>query len=422
MCGLFGVARTAANKNSVESAQRSAIILKALGINSEERGTHSSGLAFIDSNISYSQREADANLAKSKEISFNNTYIYKNSVRFSKLELPSSASEKMLNSNILLGHTRYATQGSASVLSNASPLIAGDLIGTHNGDVSKSSIPLSNEIKKNAKGQTDSELLYLALNSVKDSRKEMTAVLRKAIGRLALVFVDRANPTKLYIARGALSPISYAWTQDGDFAYASNPDWFRRIEKETKGAIRFDNITLLPEGRLITIDTTTATIVDTRKFTPSCRDSDLYLLRTSVYKKFIISDRDAFEGISRRKIYATTIKKEWAEPVVVKGYEEEVIDADLYYDDPSLPPPLFSMGEETVELESPELDLDNIEKLCYAMDDFDEKTYTSMISAETEEDALKVYKKLYRDISKLYEKGLTRRGFKLEDVLNPNYL
>lgn len=421
MCGLFGVARIAANRDSIESAQRSAIILKALGINSEERGTHSSGVAFIDSNISYIERVADANLVKSKEISFNNTYIYKDSVKFSKLELPSAASEKMLNANIILGHTRYATQGSATVLSNASPLIAGDLIGTHNGDVLKSSINLPAEVKKTANGQTDSELLYIALNSVKNSRKEMTAVLRKAIGRLALVFVDRENPNKLYIVRGALSPISYAWTQDGDFVYASNPDWFRRIQKETKGAIQFDNITLLPEGRLITVDTTTGTIVDTRKFTPGCRDSDLYLLRTSVYKKFIISDRDAFEGISRRKIYATTIKKEWAEPVVVKGYEEEIIDADLYYDDPSLPPPLFSMEGES-EIEAPELDLDNIEKLCYAMDDFDEKAYTRMISAETEEDALKVYKRLYRDVAKLYEKGLTRSGFKLEEVLNPNFI
>jgi glutamine---fructose-6-phosphate transaminase (isomerizing) len=421
MCGLFGVARTTSNKNSIESAQRSAIIVKALGINSEERGTHSSGLAFVDSNISFLQRAADANLAKSKEISFNNTYIYKDSVKFSKLELPSSASEKMLNANIILGHTRYATQGSAAVLSNASPLIAGDLIGTHNGDILKSSINLSAEAKKTANGQTDSELLYIAINAVKDSRKEMTAILRKAIGRLALVFVDRENPTKLYLVRGALSPISYAWTQDGDFVYASNPDWFRRIEKETKGAIRFENITLLPEGRLITVDTTTGVIVDVRKFTPGCRDSDLYLLRTSVYKKFIISDRDAFESISRRKVYATTIKKEWAEPVVVKGYEEEIVDADLYYDDPSLPPPLFSMAEES-EIEAPELDLDNIEKLCYAMDDFDEKAYTRMISAETEEDALKVYKRLYRDVAKLYEKGLTRNGFKLEEVLNPNYI
>lgn len=417
MCGLFGLVRVAGNVENKEAAQRGAIIVKALGINSEERGTHSSGLAFIDSSIKYNKRNTDFSTLNSKEILLNNVYIFKNTVKFSNLELPSIGSEKLLSSDIIIGHTRYATQGSASSLINASPLVAGDLIGTHNGDILKSSVAAADNTQKTqAKGQTDSELIYLALNSAKGSRKEMTDVLRKAVGRVGLAFADRSTPNKFYIARGALSPISYAWTQDGDFVYASNPEWFRKIEKETKGAIKFENITLLPEGRLITIDVPSGSITNVRKFTPSCRDSDLYLLRTSVYKKFDLSDRESFEKISRRKIYATTLKKGWAEPVVVKGYEEPVSDATLYYDDPSLPPPLFSVEE---EFEYEELDLENIEKLCYAMDEFDERTYTKIISAETEEEGFLVYKKLYEEVAKLYDKGLTRSGFKISEVMSP---
>jgi asparagine synthetase B (glutamine-hydrolysing) len=417
MCGLFGIARKDSNLTNVDAMRRGAILVRALGVNSEERGVHSSGLAMVTSSIPFQNRAITKETANSKESSFNNTYIYKDSVKFSKLEMPQLGSERILTSNIVLGHSRYATQGAASSLKNASPMLAGNLVGTHNGDVSKASIELTKEDKKLAIGETDTEQLFIALSLASGSRKEMTAVLRKAIGRIALAFVDRKNPERLYLVRGALSPISYAWTNDGDFVYASNPDWFRRIQKETKGDISFSNITLVPEGRLISVNTITGEVEDVRKFTPSCRDSDLYIIRSGVYKKFNTSDRDAFETLSRRKIYATTIKKEWAEPLVVEGYVEEPISSADLWQDPSLPPPLFEF--ETDIVEDWELDLDSIEKLCYAMDDFDEKAYTKIIGAETEEDGLRLYTRLYRDMAKMYEKGLTRKGFRIDDVFNP---
>jgi len=417
MCGLFGIARSESSLKDIDAMRRGAILLRAMGVNSEERGVHSSGLAMVSESIPFKATPVTKEIVNSKEASFNNTYIYKDSTKFSKLEIPQTGSEKILSANIVLGHSRYATQGAATSLKNASPMIAGNLVGTHNGDVLKSSIALSKEEKKLTLGETDTEQLLLALSLASGSRKEMTAVLRAAIGRIALAFVDRKNPERLYLVRGALSPISYAWTNDGDFVYASNPDWFRRIQKETKGEISFSNITLVPEGRLISVNTSTGEIEDVRKFTPSCRDSDLYIIRSGVYKKFNTSDRDAFETLSRRKIFATTIKKAWAEPLVVEGYVEETISAADQWDDPTLPPPLFDF--ETEDIEEWELDLESIEKLCYAMDDFDEKAYTRIISAETEEEGFKLYTRLYRDMAKMYEKGLTREGFKMEDVFNP---
>jgi hypothetical protein len=415
MCGLFGLVRTPSSKSDADAARRGAIIVRALGINSEERGVHSSGLAFISNDIEYAPIIVNKTIVNSKEIPLNNVHIIKAPGRFANLNINETNSEKMVDSNIIIGHTRYATQGAISAMENASPMIAGSLIGTHNGDVLKSTVLGHKDLTKLALGATDSEILLLALNAAYGDRKEMTDILRKSIGRVGLAFIDRSNTDRLYLVRGALSPISYAWTQDGDFVYASNPDWFRRIERETKGNISFTDITLLPEGRLVTVDTRTGQIENVRKFTPSCRDSDLQLIRSAVYKKFVISDRNGFESIARRKIYATTITKTWAEPVVVLGYQEP--EYDNIIDDPTLPPPLFDMDENPIEDWA--LDLDSIEKLCFAMDDFDELAYTDILQAESEEEGWLLYTTLYGEIEELHNKGLTRSEFTFEGLVKP---
>lgn len=415
MCGLFGIVRNPDSLNDIDAMRRGAITVRALGVNSEERGIHSSGLAMIDSGLPFSDSTSNIVASSMKEVALGNTYIVKAPGKFSSLPISETASDKLVNSNVVIGHTRYATQGNSTQLTNASPLLAGTLVGTHNGDVLKSSIVGEKELKKLALGATDSELLYLALTLAKNSRKDMVSVLRKAIGRIALVFIDRTNPDRLLIARGALSPVSYAWTSDGDFVYASNPDWFRRIEKETKGAISFRDITLLPEGRLISIDTRTAEIADSRKFTPSCRDTDLYLIRSGVYKKFTLEDRTAFQTLDRHKVYATTIKETWAEPLVVEGYKEP---SEYDFDDsPDMPPPLFELEGELEDIEW--VDEESLEMLCSAVDGFEEKTYTHVLSADSEEEAQERYAKLYFEILTLWEKGMTHPDFDMNQVSKP---
>jgi glutamine---fructose-6-phosphate transaminase (isomerizing) len=415
MCGLFGIVRNPDSLNDIEAMRRGAITIRALGVNSEERGVHSSGLAMVDRGLPFSSHTPNRVASTMKEVALGNTYIVKSPGKFSDLPISDTASEKLVGCNVVIGHTRYATQGNSTQLSNASPLLAGTLVGTHNGDVLKSTILGEKELRKLAVGATDSELLYLALSLTGGSRKEMVGVLRKAIGRIALAYIDRTNTDRLILARGALSPISYAWTNDGDFVYASNPDWFRRIEKETKGAISFRDITLLPAGRLITIDTRTATIVNSRKFTPSCRDTDLYLLRTGIYKKFTVEDRTAFQTLDRHKVYATTISEKWAEPLVVEGYKEQV-EYD-FVDTPDMPPPLFELegDEDTFEW----VDEDSLEMLCSAVDGFEEDVYLHVLTADSEEEAQERYAKLYFDILKIWEKGMTQATFDMAKVKKP---
>lgn len=77
---------------------------------------------------------------------------------------------------VVLGHTRWATQGVRS-LTNASPMAYGDILGTHNGDV---------RVRPNlAREGTDSEWLFGQLDRAR-SLRSTTAVLTGLRGRAAL--------------------------------------------------------------------------------------------------------------------------------------------------------------------------------------------------------------------------------------------
>src|SRR5664279_2156907 len=99
-----------------------------------------------------------------------------------RLALPSNPRlrSNLLTARVVLGHTRWATQG-ARTLGNASPMAIGDIIGTHNGDVTAPTIRT---------GSTDSAWLFGQLD-----RAGSTKATGSVIDRTARPGGARLDPT-----------------------------------------------------------------------------------------------------------------------------------------------------------------------------------------------------------------------------------
>lgn len=385
MCGIFGMVRS--GQGGKAAAQNAVKAFLMLGAKSEERGTDSSGIAGLIAQPGRRQTtEATRDHGAAKLTVLDHALIAKTTGKFRDLNFDEVAQTMPAGTSVLIGHTRWATQGDANDLLNASPMIAGDLIGTHNGDIDITSIPEHKTHTESALGSTDTEPLLHALNQARRDRSQLTKILKSVVGRAALAFIDRGRTSRLYLARTAMSPIAYAWTANGDFLYASNPDWFRQIERESKGEITFRDITLVPEGHLITVNTLTAEVIDVRRFTPTCRERDLTLLNIAAYKKFAPEDKAAFNALARHRVQAAKLTKKW--PALTLAPVIEVKTAEPNLDKPELP-----QLPEGYELE-PLIDWDEVEELCAAGGSFDTKTWEEIVDCDDEDEALALVNQL----------------------------
>lgn len=423
MCGLFGAIKCSDPAHS----QMVADIVLALGKCSEERGTDSAGLAVsIADTLPRQTTPPTAEQIKSEFATLDHTFIVKGTGKFSNLNLK-PYQPVFLQASIFIGHTRWATQGDTKDLANISPFYTDELIATHNGDINPKTVMYHNYIEKTTFGDTDSEVLFWSLDFAKNDRRQITKVLRKMEGRAAVVFFDRSQPDRVYLARAAVSPLCYTYDQYGNFYYASNPDWFRRIQKASKG-IEFDDITLVPEGYLLTVNTLTGEVEDTRKFTPTAREIDVRMTSIAGYRGFTKEDKAADMTLRRHKIAQPVLANTWPEPIPApvpsvdkaaasiggNAYAkktETVVEKKSWtptYDSPSKS--YYSDYEDAEEEEfSSEIideylaiDWDEIEDLCWESGNFDHYSFERILDAP-EDKALKMIQELKAEVAKKQE-------------------
>jgi amidophosphoribosyltransferase len=183
MCGIYGIAKSPKPYTS-RQYQIVRKVVREIAIASESRGAHSSGIARIGAN----PRIYKSLLPSSK---FVDTKEYNEAV-------------KSLHNDtyILLGHTRFATEG-AIIKSNAHPFRVGETIGAHNGCVYNIA-EMQTTLDKQC--PVDSQLIFKAI----DDNDNIQDAVRDFDSDFALSFVKK-NPMVLYLCRESNRPLHVAY-------------------------------------------------------------------------------------------------------------------------------------------------------------------------------------------------------------------
>ncbi|MFE0852078.1 class II glutamine amidotransferase [Streptomyces mutabilis] len=263
----------------------------ALGHLAEERGKDSAGLAFATAATQPLTRRPVNNR---RDVTAGGWRIIKGSGRFRDVWKPDYMSA-LDAAPVALGHTRWATQGRTTLV-NSSPLQVGQLIGTHNGDVDAWRLRAEYSLPRPT-GETDTEVLYQALDQEGGVILPTLDVLESVVGRAALVWTDRRWPQLVMMARTAVSPLSVAVDTEGNLYWASNPGWFRKAARAADVTIA--EILMVPEGTLMMIDYSSGSpaLVGDRRFTATARAKDDRLAHIVAYRGFSIEDQVADEEV-----------------------------------------------------------------------------------------------------------------------------
>lgn len=220
MCGIVGYT---GNKNSIK------VLIKGLK-NLEYRGYDSSGIAFIE----------------------------KDKIKILKQEGKIKNLEKLItdddNSNIGIGHTRWATHGQASK-TNAHPHRVGHTTLVHNGII-ENYIKLKEKLIKQGytfKTDTDTEVACALIDSLYKETKNKLLTLKKAnekiIGSYAFAIIFDDDKENIYVMRKD-SPLIIALGEGENFIASDVPaileftNKYQLLEKDEYGVINKNKVTI----------------------------------------------------------------------------------------------------------------------------------------------------------------------------------
>ncbi|MFI6518567.1 hypothetical protein ACIBF1_23630 [Spirillospora sp. NPDC050679] len=285
--------------------ERASDALVVLGTLAEERGTDSAGIALLTGRPAAGPPAPDGGDAgdRRSDVGHDGCRVVKGRDRFGavwRLDLL----PVLDRAPIAFGHTRWATQGTPHSLANASPLVvpgrSAGIVATHNGDVEAAELRARHRPPP-AAGTTDSEPIFQALAACRGAG-EITGVLSSLVGRAALAWVERDRPDRVHLARAALSPLAVAVDTEHNLYWASNPRWFREVERHT--GVRFATAVMLREGTYLCLGADPAApsrVLDRADFTPTARSWDL---DDRVWTGFTAADRDRDRAGLRHRVVA----------------------------------------------------------------------------------------------------------------------
>ena len=202
----------------------------------EYRGYDSAGLAYVDNKKIIIKKRVGRVSNLEKEIDYNK------------------------EANIGIAHTRWATHGKVSKI-NSHPHKQGNIVLVHNGIIENYLELKEDLVSKGYKfiSQTDTEVLAAFIDYyMKKNKEEIFKIIKeKIIGSYAIIFIDKEEPSKLYVTKKD-SPLIIGKEENGfkiasDIAALSSNKYYL-LDNYDYAVITQDEIKFNKEKELLSFD------------------------------------------------------------------------------------------------------------------------------------------------------------------------
>ena len=243
MCGLTGIIMKQKTRDAKSLVEIKNAMKRQL-VSADTRGGHATGFAQIDSLGDYAITKLPLNAYK-----FIETNVSKQAFQLVDSDV-----------TVLMGHTRFATQGDKSNSANNHPIRAGKTIGTHNGSISNDD-ELFDKYEMERFAEVDSEVIFRLHDTATDVDDFVKNRVPKIRGAMSIVWCDVEFPDYVYLIKGN-NPLSMYWNKKHDVICYGSTDTIatsgfenvnmERIEIPANTMVRVDTRTM--ERRTITVD------------------------------------------------------------------------------------------------------------------------------------------------------------------------
>ena len=232
MCGLTGMIFGEFHRSDSDYKRLCEIFTEAFYL-SEERGYHASGVSTLSLDGKH--------------------FLHKSPIPPSVM-VTMDIYNKVLSgvcdsTTILMGHSRWKTVGTELDNANNQPIVAGPIIGTHNGTIKNHNILFKSfQFKRFA--EVDSEVLFRMAESSLQEGIIQTSCFNKflsyCIGSLSFVFVSKTDPKNVYLYHGD-KPLFLYYNRDLQVLFYSSSN--RYIESSIFGSTGWEPL-YFPENKM----------------------------------------------------------------------------------------------------------------------------------------------------------------------------